>query len=76
MYSKFYCRVFSFYQTLALLFRIKVVQQSELFQFETEFYMLSPLVIKKELEYLIKNKGIHALFKVKFFACNDLNFKG
>jgi len=52
---------------LSLLFRIKVIQQAGSFQFETEFYMLNPLIIKKELDNLIEAKGENLQFLVLYF---------
>jgi len=45
---------------------IKVIQQRGNFQFETEFYMLNPLIIKKELDNLIEAKGENLQFLDRF----------
>lgn len=45
---------------------IKVIQQRGNFQFETEFYMLNPLIIKKELDNLLEAKGENLHFLDRF----------
>lgn len=55
-------------ETNFLHFRIQVIQQAGSFQFETEFYMLNPLIIKKELDNLMESKGENLEFLVLYFS--------